>query len=142
MSKIEPGAYKLFSEFCRAALNIAFEPERLALVGSYLYRLPEGSPELAGLKVIHPGWWLGTLKKGRFEPSHALALGLQAQDARSKIDFRADDPQLAAYLRGETLASPGEAGWLFVCVEGFPLGWGKRSQGIVKNYYPKGLRSF
>ncbi len=113
---------------------------RLQVVGSYLYWSPPEALELSGLRAIHPGWWLGTLKKGRFEPSQALAMGLQAQEARRHLDLPADSAQCAAYLRGEVLASPGADGWLLVCVEGFPLGWGKRTAGVVKNYYPKGLR--
>jgi NOL1/NOP2/fmu family ribosome biogenesis protein len=27
-----------------------------------------------------------------------------------------------------------------ITVEGFPLGWGKRVQGVINNYYPRGLR--
>ena len=139
-NRCDPAARKLVETFCGAALNISFDPERLAQVGSYLYLLPQGLPGLSGLKVAHPGWWLGTLKKGRFEPAHGLALGLKKGDARQSLDFQADDPRLAAYWRGETLASAGEDGWLLVCVDGFPFGWGRRAQGIVKNYYPKGLR--
>ncbi|MCX7707791.1 MAG: RsmF rRNA methyltransferase first C-terminal domain-containing protein, partial [Anaerolineae bacterium] len=91
-----------------------------ALVGSYLYALPAGLPDLTGLRYLHPGWWLGTVKKDRFEPSHALALGLRAQDAQRVLDLRPDDPALAAYLRGETLASPGEDGWTLGAVDGYP----------------------
>ncbi len=112
----------------------------LALVGSYLYALPAGLPDLTGLRYLHPGWWLGTVKKDRFEPSHALALGLRAQDAQRVLDLHADDPALAAYLRGETLTSPGEDGWTLVAVDGFPVGWGKRVAGRLKSRYPKGLR--
>jgi NOL1/NOP2/sun family putative RNA methylase len=140
LRKMEPINRKNFDDFCRAELNISFAPERLTQVGSYLYRLPENLPDLGGLKVIHPGWWLGSLKKERFEPSHALALGIHAREARQTLDFAAHSTEIASYLHGETLASPGENGWVLVCVDGYPLGWGKRSQGIVKNNYPHGLR--
>ena len=110
--------------------------------GSYLYYLPENLPDLRGLKVIHPGWWLGTLKKDRFEPSHALALGLRASQARQVLNFGAQSDEIEAYLHGETLSDPGENGWILVCVDGFPLGWGKRWNGVVKNYYPRGLRMY
>lgn len=111
-----------------------------ALVGSYLYALPAGLPDLTGLRYLHPGWWLGTVKKDRFEPSHALALGLRAQDAQRVLDLPPDARELAAYLRGETLSSPGEDGWTLVAVDGFPIGWGKRVAGRLKSHYPKGLR--
>lgn len=113
----------------------------VAQVGSYLYALPPGLPDLTGLRYLHPGWWLGTIKKDRFEPSHALALGLRPEDARRVLDLPADAAELAAYLRGETLPGPGEDGWTLVAGDGFPLGWGKRVAGRLKSHYPKGLRS-
>lgn len=112
----------------------------LALVGSYLYALPDSLPDLIGLRFLHPGWWLGTLKKDRFEPAHALALGLKPRDAQRVLALPADAPALTAYLRGETLTSPGEDGWTLVVVDGFPMGWGKRTGGRLKSHYPHGLR--
>ena len=44
------------------------------------------------------------------------------------------------YLRGETLEAAGPDGWALVAVDDWPLGWGRRVGGIVKNFYPKGLR--
>ena len=142
------GVNQPFYDFCRDSLAGAFL-DRLAagqivVVGSYLYWIPEGLPDLGRLKVIHPGWWLGVIKTGerhsRFEPSHALALGLQPDEALWMLDLHLNDPALAAYLHGETLESAGPDGWLLVQVDGYALGWGKRTQGRVKNLYPKGLR--
>jgi NOL1/NOP2/fmu family ribosome biogenesis protein len=115
-------------------------PERLHQSGTYLYQLPPGLPELDNLKQLHPGWWLGSIKIGRFEPSHALALGVQSNQVQRSCDLAADDPQLLAYLRGSSLPIPGEAGWVLITVAGYPLGWGKRSAGLIKNLYPRGLR--
>jgi 16S rRNA C967 or C1407 C5-methylase (RsmB/RsmF family)/NOL1/NOP2/fmu family ribosome biogenesis protein len=113
---------------------------RLALEGSYLYADPLGAPPLSGLKVIHRGWWLGSLRPGRMEPSHALALGLAPQEAQLRLDLSAGDPGLWTYLRGEGVKHAGPDGWILVCVDGFSLGWGKRVQGMVKSHYPRGLR--
>lgn len=115
-------------------------PSALALVGSYLYALPAGLPDLTALRYLHPGWWLGTIKKDRFEPSHALALGLKPENAHRVLDLPADAPELAAYLLGEIFPSSGEEGWVLVAVGGFSIGWGKRSGGRLKSHYPKGLR--
>ena len=50
-----------------------------------------------------------------------------------------DYDSAVAYLRGETL--PCELrGWHTVSYCGLPLGWGKASDGVMKNQYPKGLR--
>lgn len=119
--------------------DTSFSPN-LALVGSYLYALPADLPDLTGLRYLHPGWWLGTIKKDRFEPAHALALGLMMQDAHRVLDLPVESADLTAYLRGETLASPGEDGWTLVAVDGYPIGWGKCSGGRLKSHYPKGLR--
>jgi NOL1/NOP2/sun family putative RNA methylase len=129
------------------------------LVGSRLYALPAGLPKLRGLRVLHPGWWLGNLKKDRFEPSHALAMGLRTVDVQHRLALPADSSEILKYLRGETLQSDGKDGWTLVSVDSisslspggeamgdsssstrtFPLGWGKRVQGTLKNHYPRGL---
>ena len=129
-----------YRTFC--AEHLAAEPtgERLALVGTYLYALEGALPDLTGLRFLHPGWWLGTLMKDRFEPSHALALALPRESARRTVSLAPHDPALAAYLRGEGFRSAGEAGWVLLCVDGYPLGWGKRVAGILKSHYPRGLR--
>jgi NOL1/NOP2/fmu family ribosome biogenesis protein len=114
--------------------------QNLVLQGSYLYRQPAGLPELGNLKVIHPGWWLGTVKKNRFEPAHALGMGLKPEEARRVCSLSSQGVEALAYLRGETQDSPGEDGWVLVAVDGYPLGWGKRVQGRIKNAYPRGLR--
>lgn len=140
LNKVDLETQRLFSNFCQASLNITFNSQNLVKVGSYLYNLPENLPDLGNLNVIHPGWWLGVVRKGRFEPSHALALALRTDQAKQVVCFESTSAYVAAYLRGETLPSPGEDGWILVCVDGFALGWGKRVQGVVKNFYPRGLR--
>jgi NOL1/NOP2/fmu family ribosome biogenesis protein len=131
-------ALRRFRDFCSENLHVEWEIRRLALAGSYLYWIPPGMPELSRLKVIHPSLWLGTLKPGRFEPSHALALALQGDQARQEV--RLDLDGAISYLRGGTLERSGPDGWVLLTLDGFPLGWGKRVKGIIKNYYPKGLR--
>jgi NOL1/NOP2/sun family putative RNA methylase len=129
-----------FVEFAASTLNWQPPQERLALLGSYVYLLPKDLPDLRGLSIIHWGWWLGTAKKNRFEPSHALAMGLQADDVRQTLPLTADDPELLRYLRGEVLPCAGLNGWVLVTVDGFPLGWGKRVQGRLKSHLPSWLR--
>ena len=102
-----------------------------------LYRIPEGMPELAGLKVERPGLELGTVKKDRFEPAHALALWLT--DCRRSQNYPADSRQIADYLHGDVVPSR-EIGWCLVTVDGFSIGWGKGDGRVLKNHYPKGLR--
>lgn len=104
--------------------------------GDGLYLLPEGMPETAGLRVLRTGWLLGTLKKGRFEPSQAFAMGLKKEEVRRAADFPLEDARVLRYLKGETVEFDGEDGWALVCVDGFPLGWAKAQRGRLKNKYP------
>ncbi len=133
-------ASHILDEFCQANLDLVFDRARLILDGSYIYQLPASSPDLAGLRVIRPGWWLGTITKNRFTPSHSLALGVKTVQVRFNLPLRIGNPQLSAYLSGESLSNSGEDGWVLVTVDGYPLGWGKRVQNVIKNFYPHGLR--
>lgn len=132
-------AQRAWQVFCQSTLTI--EPaSRLVQTGTHLFLWPAGGPAVAGLRVLRPGWWLGELRHERFVPSHALALALTAANFAQVTNLPADSAALMAYGRGEPFPAAGADGWLAVCVEGFPLGWGKRSQDVVKNHYPKGLR--
>lgn len=112
--------------------------------GNELYLMPEEMISIKGLKVLRVGLHLGTLKKNRFEPSHALALALSPLDiaADRVVSFRKDRKEIFSYLKGEeiVLEEERENGWNLVCVDGYSIGWGKVSQGKMKNHYPKGLR--
>ncbi|MDF2909330.1 MAG: SAM-dependent methyltransferase [Sporolactobacillus laevolacticus] len=109
--------------------------------GSQLFLLPDGCPDFSKLKVVRAGIHLGEQKKNRFEPNHALALALPAEAFQNTLPLHIDNNQWDRYLRGETLPlESGLKGWTAVTIEGFPLGWGKAAGGILKNFYPKGLR--
>lgn len=130
-----------FLDFQEETLRINLEDKlagRYALFSEQLYRLPEGTPDLAGLKIARAGLHLGTCKKNRFEPSHALALYLRPEEVKQCVSLAGGDP--LKYLHGETVSCGGQKGWTLVCVDGLSLGWGKAQGQVVKNHYPKGLR--
>ena len=127
-------------DFASMNLNLSFEDRSIHIDRSYVYCLPENSPNLNGLKVIHPGWWIGSIQKDRFTPSHALAMGIKADQAINSISFHLEDKTIAAYLGGESFSNSGENEWVLITIDGFSIGWGKRVQNVVKNYYPHGLR--
>ena len=51
-------------------------------------------PDLKGLKVLRPGLHMGTVKKNRFEPSHALALSLLPEEAKRVYRMEATEKKL------------------------------------------------
>ncbi len=108
--------------------------------GSNLYLVPGQLPDMSQLKVLRWGLHLGSFEKKRFEPSHALALALGADDVTDCVQLSMDEA--VQYLKGMSVTIPqGSAtGWTLVCYEGFSLGWGKAVGGMLKNHYPKGLR--
>ncbi|MGN0136202.1 RsmF rRNA methyltransferase first C-terminal domain-containing protein [Anaerotignum sp.] len=105
------------------------------IFGDGLYLLPEGTPKLEKLRVLRTGWMLGTLKKDRFEPAQAFAMGLRKEEVKNVVDFPLEDDRVIRYLKGETVEGEGKDGWTLVCVDGFPLGWAKLQKGRLKNKY-------
>ncbi|HHU83112.1 MAG TPA: rRNA cytosine-C5-methyltransferase [Firmicutes bacterium] len=109
-----------------------------------LYLLPSGLPDLRGLKVIRNGLFLGEYRGGDFKPAAALALALERQAAVRELDFPPGSPELARYLRGETLLLDGDRvpgnGWVLIKTSGFPLGWAKRLGRLLRNEYPPSWR--
>lgn len=108
--------------------------------GKQLYAVPANVPNFDKIKVSRAGLWLATIHRDRLEPSHSLAMTLHRNDVRRSFDMAADDERLLHYLQGRTLSETGESGWLLITVAGFPIAWGRRVQGVIKNAYPKGLR--
>ena len=127
---------KEWTEFARA-LEIRLPAGKAVAFGANLYWAPEELPELAGLRVLRPGLELGEVKKGRFQPAHALALWLK--DCGNTARFAPESPELARYLHGDVIPW-GKKGWCLVMAGDYSIGWGKGDGNCLKNHYPKGLR--
>ena len=119
------------------ALDICLPEGRGLRFGETLYWAPAGMPDVTKLCVLRAGLELGTVKKDRFEPAHALALWLK--DCRCQVSFPAKSDEIKAYLHGEVLPCR-EKGWCLVKAGAYSLGWGKGDGSQLKNHYPKGLR--
>ena len=118
-------------------LGIKLPEGRAVLFGQSLYWAPAGMPDLRRLKVLRPGLELGTVKKDRFEPAHALALWLRSCANVQRLD--PESPEIAAYMHGDVVKSE-KRGWCLVCAGDYSIGWGKGDGNVLKNHYPKGLR--
>lgn len=102
---------------------------------------PESTPMLKGNGVIRSGVLFGEVKKNRIEPAHNIFTTGCISDFRNTIDLDVNSPQINAYLLGEEIETdPSIKGYTAVCVNGITLGFGKCSNGQLKNKYPKGLR--
>ncbi len=142
-----------FEEFAADNLRGAerlTEGRRPYIDGDEIYMIPDMAPGFIAdpgkLKAVRPGLDLGTARKGRFEPSQALAMFLTLSEVSECAELGTYE-NAVRYLRGETLPDTGEIGgkayeksWVLMTISGFPLGWSKASGGMLKNHYPKGLR--
>ena len=124
-----------------------------------LVKLPKGSIQIKndkviwlntdfkaykGFRILRSGLLLGQLKGKHFEPSQSLALALKPEQFKNTLHLSIHDDRVIKYLKGETLdvkdLDTKTSGWTLVCVEQFPLGFGKLSKGSLKNKYAKGWR--
>ena len=124
--------------------------------------VPEAIGTRKGLVFLRNGLYLGEIRKDRFEPSQSFAMALKKEEYTAVINLDYRDVRVEKYLRGETLEVDDivecnfqkaeemhnakttkkrlEKGWQLVCVNGYPLGWGKLSGGTLKNKYHPGWR--
>lgn len=150
-SSADKAALEAFGAFCADSFADNYPDDALmgnplqdgipVQFGADLYRLPPESFALEGIRVTRPGLHLGTLKKGRLEPAHALSHALPLNAFRQCLNLPAGSAAVRAFLHGEVIDGDGLSGWAPVAADGFVLGWGKANGGQVKNHYPKGLRA-
>lgn len=117
-----------------------FDESRMEIQKERLYYLPAQMPSVKGLRVLRNGLFLGEIKKNRFEPSQSLAMALRMEEYDNAVSLDVSDERVIRYLKGETIELEGENGLVLVGVDGYPLGWGKLTNGTLKNKYLAGWR--
>lgn len=148
--------YVFFKEVCSEKLLEYIEARRITRFKDQIYLLPTDCPSLKGLKVLRPGLHLGTILKNRFEPGHALAMAITKEEIRNKCNLSLDSledkiSEIYKYYNGETFnvteemfddgfSKKNPSGWHVIFINGASAGWGKLSNSIMKNHFPKGLR--
>ena len=118
-----------------------------------LFLIPHGTPDLKGLRLMRQGVYLGELKKKRFEVSQSFAMLLDSESFDNILSLGNECTYVYKYLKGETLDISDIKndypetdtehlydGWVLVAVEGYPLGFGKLKNGVIKNKYLPGWR--
>lgn len=149
-TKPDKNAFPLIEEFLneiglKTLGGRPFDWERVEIRGDKAYYLPPVAHNFRGITFLRNGLYLGDLKKNRFEPSQPFALAIHKGEAEAVISLSASDERITRYLKGETLnIEPEEAahkkGWHLLCADGYPIGFGKLVNQILKNKYPAGWR--
>ena len=122
-------------------INRKWKSGTFSLKNDKLYYIPFFPIELKGIRILRSGLFLGTVKKNHFEPSQSLAMALKKEEFNQVLDLKSSDPRVMKYLKGETLDIQDYKklnGWTLVCVDGYPIGFGKASKGSLKNKIDKG----
>ena len=126
------------------SLSLKLDEERIVLHQDHVYYLPEGLEWNLPLRFLRTGLLLGELKKGRFEPSQALAMALKADQFDTVVRLGHEDERVVRYLKGETVELSEEEGpvkgWCLVAMEDYPMGWAKGTGMSLKNKYYPGWR--
>ncbi len=117
------------------------EPGRFVRIKDRVLMLPDTLPDISGLGIVRAGVEFGELKKNRIEPCHGIFMAKRSENCRSVLQLRYDDHRIYAFLRGEEIEAENCKGYTAVSVEGAVVGFGKASNGVLKNKYPKGLRT-
>ena len=126
------------------SLSLEMDEERMVFHQDHVYYLPEGLEWNLPLRFLRTGLFLGEVKKGRFEPSQALAMALKADQFDAVVRLGHEDERVVRYLKGETVElSEAEGpikGWCLVAMEDYPMGWAKGTGMSLKNKYYPGWR--
>lgn len=134
-----------WEQFCRETLSVRMHNRTLTEIEGRLYALPCQCTVRKKIRYLRTGLFLGEQKQKRFIPSQALAMYLKQDEVKSVLSLECSDERVRRYLKGETLSLTEQEeeslhGWTLVCVDGYPLGWGKCTGGMLKNKYYTGWR--
>ncbi len=123
-------------------ISFDIDESRIVMADTRAYLMPEIYGDYNQIRKVRAGLLLGEVLKNRFEPSQALAMALKRNEFDNCLELSCDDVRTVKYLKGETIDVDEDIkpGWVLVCVDGFPLGWGKLSGTTLKNKYHSGWR--
>ena len=111
------------------------------LQNGHIYVSRFNLPITENLRITQIGVYLGNIVKRRIDPDHAFATSkIASEHFMQRHDITKD--QMNAYLCGETLLIADIKGFVLLTYKLQPIGWGKGDGHIVKNHFPKGIRSF
>lgn len=144
MVPAEKSAYDFVNEIFHSG-----EYDDLYSLSDKVYALSDEIKELLGynidfkkIGVIKMGVEVLTKKGNRYEPLHNAFTACSIDNAKNVVNLDIDDQRLYKFLHGEEIVADNDTkGYTLVCVENIPLGFGKTSNGMLKNKYPKGLRN-
>lgn len=135
--KIKLKENKVFNEFYLNNFNDS--AENIYENNNKIYLLPNFYPQTTKIKILKAGVRAGEIVKNRFVPSHELYMSKKITDIKSVENLSCDDNRINEFLHGLEIDCD-KKGYTAVAVDNMITGFGKASNGKLKNHYPKGLR--
>lgn len=119
-------------------IHMNFENGDFKVLNEKLFFVPNFNS--SSIRVLRSGLLLGELKNNRFEPSQQLALALKEEEFDNTINLDINDERVIKYLKGETINVNdfNKNGYVLICLNHFPIGFGKITNGLFKNKIDKG----
>ncbi|MBR2042989.1 MAG: hypothetical protein IJ946_01470 [Clostridia bacterium] len=129
---------KLAIEFLNDTLT-DFDKKSVFVNGQRVYIM---SPEYCSdAPAFSCGVTVGEIRKNYILPHHQFFSAF-GNTFKRRINLSVNSDALKNYLHGEEFETECENGWAVVMVDGCAVGGVKVSNGMAKNHYPKGLRTF
>ena len=139
--KLSKSINKQMKQFLDEAL-ISYDESKFFTVNDKLYYFEYDKINIGKLKLVRYGILCGEMVKDIFKPHHHFFMAF-GKELKHKISFDLNDKRLYDYLRGNEIHHESTyKGYIGICVDEYVIGFGKISNGQIKNHYPKGLRLF
>jgi len=116
-----------------------FDNWKIEIVEDRLMVVPPDMPDTSGIYCLRRGLPAAKIGRSHVEPEHSLAMALLPGETDGTYEMSKE--QTEVWMRGEMIEADysGKGKWLWMHHENLPLGWGKYSNGQIKNHLPKGL---
>lgn len=138
ISTLKPDQDDLVKRILDPWLDLAVRSHAL---NGHIYLSRCALPDAQNIKIAQAGVYLGEIVKGRIDPAQAFATSKIARDHFvQKCEL--SKAQTIEYLRGETLPVTDIKGFVLLTYRHQAIGFAKGDGILLKNHFPKGLRSF
>lgn len=95
--------------------------------------------DVSGIRTLRSGLLLGQMDKYGFKYAQAFAMALKKDEFKNYVSLSIGDNNLLKYLKGETINIDSNInGDVLVCLDSYPIGFGKLNNHQLKNKIDKG----
>ena len=133
--------FDVLSDFVKGEPKFLNNGQRFGILqfGDAFYAVQDGTPDVAGVRVMRAGVKLGTLVSKTLKPDHHFFMSAHPDCLKSTVEVTESD--VLSFYNGQPLAvDTALRGYTAVTYSGIAVGFGKAVGGTLKNHLPKGLR--